>query len=195
MDNTLKRAIELCLAVYRITDKFPRGEVLSPKLRGLAIDIAECLIYNKALPTNSGRVFNLEDLTNKIRVLFLHFGIAKMQGWVDARNFEVLREAYRGLYRSANNVTGSDSVTLKSDGDSLPRPTAARTRYQLRMSLRQEKILDFLRANEGGQAISDVARQIKASNKTAERELKKLIKMGRARKRGKTRGARFLIAG
>ena len=193
MDNTLKRAIELCLAIYRITDKFPSGEILSEKIRAKTLDIIENLAYSQAIPTDPSRVFNSQNLERNIGVLFAYFDIAKKQGWVDYRNFRVLETAYRDFYRTANNVTGSDPVTLKSDGDSLPRPTAARMRYQLRISLRQEKILDFLRTNEGGRAISDVARQIKASNKTAERDLKGLISAGRVRKIGNTKGATFII--
>lgn len=177
MDNTLKRAIELCLAIYRITDKFPRGEVLSPKLRCLAIDIAECLIYNKALPTNSGRVFNLEDLKNKIRVLFAYFSIAEKQGWVDARNFRALEAAYRDFYRLKGGVKEHK---------------APRAEKRPLLSLRQEKILDFLRTNDAGRAISDIAGKIQTSNKTAERELKKLIGIRRVRKQGNTRGAKFI---
>jgi hypothetical protein len=177
--DTLHRAIELCLAIYRITDKFPGKEVLGPKMRAKSIDILEDLVYYRCKPTDSSRIFNTHGLEKRIRVLFGYFAVAEKQGWVDARNFHVLREAYRDFYRTAGQAPSGNGGSM-------------RKKNQPSLSPRQEKILDFLRINEAGQAISDIAAKIQTSNKTAERELKKMILSGLARKHGNTRGARFI---
>ena len=125
-ENTLfHRAIELCLAIYRITDKFPRGEILKQKLRTKSIDIIENLMYTGVIPANSSRLFNtrkvslsaeprdkFQDIEREIRVLFTYFSVAEKQGWVDQRNFQALREAYRDFYRTAINSSGSDPDEL-----------------------------------------------------------------------------------
>lgn len=227
MDNTLRRSIELCLAVYRITDKFPRGETLKQKLCIKSIDIIEDLIYNRSIPTNSSRIFNSEDLPvatrhnfedvggkqagppkciafggeQNMRILFAYFAIAENQDWVHRKNFSLLRDEYRKLYMEAReqfqnlgerreNSKVSEISTAKRGQE-----RRASARKQPSLTARQEKILGFLRTKEDGQAISDIAGKTQTSNKTAERELKKLIGMGRARKQGNTRGARFLAVG
>jgi len=214
-ENTpLKSAIELCLAVYRITDKFPCEEILTQKIRAKSIDIIEDLVYNSSIPTNSSRIVISRDLEREIRILFAYFSVAENQDWVDARNFQVLREAYRNFYRTLVNRTGSDPDGLEvrfQEGlntginpginTGIKRQTLKQRRQgrhgsrQISLTARQEKIVVFLGVKEGGQAISDIAEKIQTSNKTAERELKNLIGMGRARKQGNTRSARFLIVG
>ena len=59
--------------------------------------------------------------------------------------------------------------------------------------MRQEKILEFLRGKDGGTTISDVAGIIGLSNKTVERELKKMIAIRLVQKQGNTKGARFIM--
>lgn len=235
-ENTpLKKATALCLAVYRITDKFPDGEILKQKLHTKSIDIIECLVYNRQIPTNSSRVFISQDLEREIRILFAYFSVAKNQGWVDRRNFSVLQDEYRKLYietleqirdrseepeypktpiRFAEDSARFDERPLRRVGNEasergwmssvakkgqertpIAKKQAPQGHEQVSLTARQAKILKFLGGNEGGQAVTDIAGQIQTSNKTAERELKKLIGMGQARKQGNTRGARFLVLG
>lgn len=204
MHNTLKRAIELCLAIYRITDKFPRKEALKQKIRALSIDIIECLVYGRAIPTSSSRFFNCQGLEQKIRVLFAYFAVAEKQGWVDERNFSVLEQAYRDFYRFAIGnfkLTGSDPVNIGVGPQRIPQKFVGGTNWHARLPVggqahlpaRQAKILGFLKDKKEGETISNIAKVIEASNKTAERDLKKLISAGRVQKLGNTKGARFLV--
>ena len=213
-ENTpLHRAIDLCLAVYRITDKFPCGETLKQKLRAKSIDIIEGLAYNKSTPTDPSRVFNSQDLERDIRILFAYFSVAENQDWVNRKNFSLLRDEHRKLYiealeqfrdfgeRSENSNAAVSPEESRRDlygASSTARRRQERPvvdRKQASLTARQEKIVVFLGVKEGGQAISDIAEKIQTSNKTAERELKNLIGMGRARRQGNTRSARFLIVG
>lgn len=182
-ENTPKGAIELCLAVYRITDKFPREEVLGHRLRVVSLDITDWLVYNRVIPTSSSRFFNWEDLEQKIRVLFTYFAVAEKQGWVGKNNFVLLRDEYRKLYVESVNKSLSSAVKQENTKE---------TTRQARLPARQEKILRFLKDNREGETISNIAKVIEASNKTAERDLKNLISAGRVEKRGNTKGARFI---
>ena len=203
-ENTpLKSAIELCLAAYRITDKFPREEILTQKIRAKAIAIIEDLVYNTDTPTNSSRIFNSGDLEREIHVLFAYFSVAENQDWVNRKNFSMLRDEYRKLYREVleqlrdfgERPENANTSTLSSSGARRGQERPGLVKKQARLTARQSKILGFLGIKEGGQAISDIAGKIQTSNKTAERELKKLIGMGRVHKQGNTRGARFLAGG
>lgn len=84
--HSIKIAVELCLAVYRLTDKFPKEEVLRYKIRDLAIGTIEATVYKISYPKK------------RLRVLFLCFDIAEKQGWVDYRNYEILKREYISLW-------------------------------------------------------------------------------------------------
>jgi len=205
MDNTLYRAIELCLAAYRITDKFPHEEILTRKIRAKSIDIIEDLVYSKAIPTDSSRIFICENLRQKIRTLFAYFAVAEKQGWVGGKNFRILEKAYRDFYRMAKltdadaKLSGSrpsgtaDSRINPGINAGIKRREPSARKQQPRLTMRQEKILEFLRGKDGGTTISDVAGIIGLSNKTVERELKKMIAIRLVQKQGNTKGARFIM--
>ena len=197
MDTSLKSAIELCLAIYRITDKFPYEEILVRKIRTKSIDIIEDLVYSRAIPTDSSRIFYCENLRRKIRTLFAYFAVAEKQGWVDEKNFRIMERAYRNLYQMIK-LADKDVKLSRSRpsgaADSRSNPgIKKRSPRKPILSKRQEKILEFLRRKDGGTTISDVASIIGLSNKTVERELKKMIAIRLVQKQGNTKGARFIM--
>lgn len=91
-----RRALNLSLAVYRVTASFPMGEVLSQQLRLLANQIAaELSLANTALSL-AGDIAG-DDLTvieKKINRLLIYFKIASQQNWVRAINWTVLNFEY-----------------------------------------------------------------------------------------------------
>jgi len=159
MDTPLKSAIELCLAIYRITDKFPYEEILAQKIRTKSIDIIEDLVYSKAIPTDSSRIFYCENLRRKIRTLFAYFAVAEKQGWVDEKNFRIMERAYRNLYQMIK-LADTDAKLSGSDSRSnlgISKVIKKRSPRRPVLTKRQEKILEFLRGKDGGTTISDVA--------------------------------------
>ena len=169
--HTIKRAVELCLAVYRVTDKFPENEVLRCKLRGLSVAVIESVAYKISYPKK------------KLRVLFLCFDVADKQGWVDSRNYEILKREYTRL---------RDQIT--SPSDKLGALNSNNSGVSRRLTERQKIIMDFVKNQEHGATAPDISKAIKKSSRTVLRELKILIKNGFIIHRGKTKGAKFFKA-
>lgn len=170
-DEFLKRAIELCLAVYRVTERFPAAETLRSRLREASLDIIKFLVYDTAHPTHRGR-------DGRIKLLLMYCEIARKQNWVDPRNFEVLCSAYKKLV-----VTGSDS------GNNA---ITKRGLQAAELSPRRIQILKFLETSDSGASMADFAGIIKGkSRKTIERDLKYLIGANLVLKKGRTKGAKF----
>lgn len=201
----LKRALELCLAVYRITDKFSKDDVLRSKFREISIDIFESLVYNGKRPTNSGGIFDYRILRDKINILSGYCFVAERQGWVRSENFRVLREAYKRLYEDfAESVAEPDHTrarvaSAKTEGPGArPRPgksisgkRLSRTDISANLSDRQEALVKFISGNGNGATMADLAGFLEVSKKTVERDMKQLVGAGFVQKEGQTRSAKF----
>lgn len=195
-DDLAKRSIELCLAVYRVTDKFPRDEVLRHRLRGLAIDIVEFLVYKTLHPTtdvSNGRFFNSENFRHKLKLLFAYFNIAEKQTWVDSGNFRTLRGVYIGLYENFLESNLQITQTISR----LEKPQVSKSTRRVKagrnnFSDRQEKIITVINKSIEGATMESLAVSLGISKKTVERDLKPLLMAGTVYKKGQTRGAKFL---
>ncbi|MBU3901551.1 hypothetical protein KKF25_02820, partial [Patescibacteria group bacterium] len=83
-----RRALNLSLAIYRVTAIFPQGEVLVGQLRELGNEIAGDLAEE-----------NFADVENKINRLKIYFAVAKAQNWVKPMNWSILDFEYYKLQR------------------------------------------------------------------------------------------------
>lgn len=173
----IKRAIELCLAVYRVTDKFPTKEILREKLRGASLDIIES-VANDLIndPTRKGRLFNFQ----RLNLLLAYFEVAARQNWVDAKNFNTLIEAYRVMYDNYNNCQSKINAANRQ-GKAMD--------Y---LSKRQQNIIRCLEKQREGMSLADFSTALRLSKRTITRELSGLIKSGVVNKQGVTKGAKFI---
>jgi len=115
--------LKLTLAVYKVTELFPEGEVLKTQIRELADKILINLICNE----NSSRY---------IRMIKECFDLAEAQGWVDSRNFLALVREYdkiAGLINAGKPVENSSSNIV------IIRDKAKK---------RQQEILDMVKENK-----------------------------------------------
>lgn len=186
MDNSLltkkliKRAIELCSAVYRVTKKFPQGEVLRHKLREKSLEVIESIIYDLSNPAK-GNFLKFARREQIIQNLLACFAIAEQQNWVNKRNFRILEKEYAVLCREANERKSS-------------RIQAKNEEKRLEMNERQKKIIQLLKEHNEGVNLGDIAEFLELSRRSAKRELKPLIEGGVAVKEGITKGAKFFTA-
>lgn len=165
----LQRAIELCLAVYRVTELFPREDPLRGKLRSLALDIIVSVVYHDlSIPTAQSRFFNFKNL-NAL------FCVAEKQGWVKAENFSILRKAYNDLLDKFNN----SHPQFKDEFNSEIGHTG--------------KIVKFIKTNAGGVTTEEISKKIGLSERTVRRILRSLIDSGRIKRHGRTKGVKFLV--
>lgn len=187
-----RRALDLSLAIYRVTAKFPVGEVLAGQLRQLSNEIAGDLAEEK-----------ISGVKNKIDRLKTYFSIAKAQNWVRPTNWSILDFEYykmqqevlfelgdRGGARQGNSADlggeGKErSITSHNIGESQkvrkrsPRPEMAN------LPLRQDRILKVIQ-NKDLVKMSDLIPLFKddISERTLRNELQDLVKSGLIKKRG-----------
>jgi len=81
-----KRAVELALAVYRVTNLFPEGEVLIGQIRKAANQIVVKIGLKQ-----------IKKALEEIQKILIYFKIAQAQNWVKSINFIVLEKEYQSL--------------------------------------------------------------------------------------------------
>jgi len=89
-----RRALNLSLAVYRVTASFPMGEVLSYQLRLLANQIVGDIVVD-----------DLTKIEKRINRLVVYFKIASQQNWVRVANWAVLNFEYIKLKQEIDLLT------------------------------------------------------------------------------------------
>jgi len=89
-----RRALNLSLAVYRVTASFPIGEVLSYQLRLLANQIVGDIVVD-----------DLTKIEKRINRLVVYFKIASQQNWVRVANWAVLNFEYIKLKQEIDLLT------------------------------------------------------------------------------------------
>ena len=122
--------IKLCLAVYKVTDIFPKQEPLKFLIREKANQIlADSISKEKA-----------EKIRKNIEIINSYFEIAEKQDWVDELNFLVLKREYAKIKEGlkSKKVVGNpkDLEPVNSQGI---------------LSERCGKILEILRQKEKAQ--------------------------------------------
>lgn len=194
-DEFLKRAIELCLAVYRVTERFPAAETLRFNLREVSLDIIKFLVYTVPYPTGNreSRIFDFEGFEKRIKLFLVYCEIARNQNWLNSRNFEVLASAFKELYGNAKEKSERDPATIhKQNMWGIGSPTLKRGPQAAGLSPRRLQILKFLETSDSGASMADFASIIKGkSRKTIERDLKYLIGANLVLKKGRTKGVKF----
>lgn len=189
-----RRALNLSLAIYRVTARFAQGEVLAGQMRESGNQIAGDLAEG-----------NFAAAEKKIERLKIYFAIAKEQNWVKPINWSVLDFEYyklqqevifelksRGLpmmgkaadLRGENegNEEGIVSHNIRRVKKTSPKEISTATENS---NLRQTKILAALDGNSSLK-MSDLAPLFKddVSERTLRNELANMIKSGLLKKSG-----------
>ncbi len=191
-----RRALNLSLAIYRVTAKFPQGEVLAGQMRELGNQIAGDLAQG-----------NFADIGKKINRLRIYFQVAKAQNWVKPINWLILDFEYyklqrevpfelaegdnRGLTRMENTADKrgeQDENNIMSHNIKIPKKSVGQKLFvlaQARSNLRQSKILTLLDKN-GSLKMSDLIPLFKedSSERTLRNELNNMIKADLIKKNG-----------
>jgi hypothetical protein len=168
LSDLQRKALDLCLAVYRLTKLFPENEIISNQIKELANEItADVLLMgidNDRVPAN---------IDLRIERMLVYFQIAKEQNWVNPVNYEVLIKDYRWLkfYLKSHKEKEAEkqfylpqavSTTLverrvqqrplgfqenfpKNISQPQARAEKPRTAPTKELNSRQKKILDFLK--------------------------------------------------
>ena len=214
-----RRALDLSLAIYRITAKLPVGEVLVGQLRGLGNEIAATLSSAVAELSSAGDLTaeNFVDIQNKINRLKIYLAIAKAQNWVKAINWSILDFEYyklqqEVLFELAKEGDSSRVLTQKQEAvdkcesqesnsitshniEALKKPASLRpvSLAPSGLSSRQSEILDLLN-KKGSLKMSALIPLFKdeASDRTLRNDLKFLLGKKLIKKEGFNKTAVYL---
>ncbi|MDX1608409.1 MAG: DeoR family transcriptional regulator [Candidatus Spechtbacterales bacterium] len=103
LQNKREYMYALVLAVYRITDKFPRDDSLRLKMREEAVNVLSHLehIYQGSEPDR------YKKFVNSVQTLVHYCEVAQHQNWVNRTNFAVLKHE---LFKLRNSIEMPEQV-------------------------------------------------------------------------------------
>ena len=135
MENQNSKKLQaLTLAVYRLTDKFPEGEILKQKIRRRAMAVFENFILK-----------DFSGIMKEIPLLSGYFLIARKQGWVKEVNFDILTRAYDKFISGLELLKERKEVS-ENKKKKLP----------LKTTSRQKRILGIIEGNKNGVEYSEI---------------------------------------
>ncbi len=176
-----EKTIALALAVYRITEKIPEGEVLIGQMKGLAnqvvIKISQIIYKEQKI-----------DVISDIEALKSLFKIAQEQNWLNKDNFIVLAREYEKII----NFLNKSKVNLKKKNEKHREQSF--NGKMLMLSDRQKQILDFIKQQKNPVNLKQI-REIfpKVTRRTLSRDLKILFQNKFIHQEGLKRGTRYFV--
>ncbi len=100
----LRRALNLTLAIYRLTERFPEKEILSWQLRRLGNEIIGDLTAD-----------DFSGVNKKTKLLLIYFKIGRAQKWVKDINWLVLEKEYSVLAQEVSDFIGIGGSFIEVD--------------------------------------------------------------------------------
>ena len=163
----VRKALNLGMAVYRVTRHFPEGEVLIGQLRTVANEIVRELT-----------VENTEQAVSQLKIILNYLQIAQKQQWTKEINFVILRREYQKLYDEVKNRPAAASKIKKG----CYRPTA-----------RQKNILSYIKEQESVKLGNLKTLFPGVSPRTISKDLKKLVEKKMISREGNKKGSFYIL--
>jgi len=177
--------IELTVALYRVTARFPENEALSRKIREKANDVLVDFIYLN--PSFNAQAVENVRISKDIEILLALFSVAESQNWVNKKNFAVLRREYSQIREEIKNfipkkTQKSTKIAKKDKKTEIIRETEEKKALTKGPSARQKKIVELIES-KGKVSLAEF-REIFSyfSPRTLRRDLKNLVNKGVIRK-------------
>lgn len=168
-----KKALELSLAVYRVTKLFPEGEVLV----GLMRQVANLVLANLI----SGQT---KQVREQIEILLSYFQIASRQNWTKQVNFVILAKEYQALLNELEQVR----LAEPSQNKGVPKIEQFKE-----LSQRQNKIIEYIK-QKGSVKLKDISVLFPMlSLRTVRKELNKMAQQEILSQQGVGRGSFYKI--
>ena len=185
LERLKAKAFSLALAIYRLTDFFPQGEVLKNQLKILANEIYAQLASN-----------NFYDTISSVEKILAYFKIAAAQKWVKEINFVILEEHYRSLKESLEILTQlKEEKSLKIEKPVRKIAEKKNRNKGLGMNFHQGEMLGCLRNNRTAK-MADFLKLFdgKINERTLRRHLQVLIDQGLVGKIGNFKHTNYYLA-
>ncbi|HRY52398.1 MAG TPA: hypothetical protein P5089_00925 [Candidatus Portnoybacteria bacterium] len=186
-----RRALNLSLAIYRITTKFPNGEALSGQMRKIGNEVAGDLAAN-----------NFSGIEKKIDRLKIYFAIAKAQNWVKPINWSILEKEYCKLkmevdfeLRAGETEESEEAIIVSHNIKEVKKRNRLKSAIpaQERLNYRQSKILTAL-DKKSGLKMSELVPLFndEISERTLRNELQDMVRGGLIKKNGTKKYTEYL---
>jgi len=195
--ESLRRALDLSLAIYRVTDRLPAGEVLITQLRGIANEIVRDL---------TGGDFSCA--RKKIDIILNYFKIAQGQSWVKNINWLILAGEYQLLIRDllleeiTSKAGGPEEQNEAEEEVGIMSHNKERAKKAIKpisekkavLLSRQEKLLETVR-NNSQIKMSGLVTLLEnvTSERTIRNDLKELLKLKLIKKDGKNKSVKYSV--
>ena len=153
--------IKLTLAVYKVTDIFPKEEPLRFLIREKANQILADSISKE----------KIEKIRKDIEIINSYLEIAEKQDWVDELNFLVLKREYAKIKGGLKSKKESANPIISQKN---PKPASS----QSDLSERCRKIMEILRQKEGAQVWEFKKIFPEVTKRTLRRDFEFLLKQG-----------------
>lgn len=148
--------IKLTLALYKVTELFPKKEPLKFSLRERAGEIlADSILFFAENPIALAKEQKSragEQILRNIEILEGYFGVAEVQKWVDKRNFLVLKREYGNIREEIETRNRENKNKIK-----------------------EKKFLDFSSAHLGNERSKKILEILREKEKAQVREFKKIF--------------------
>jgi len=170
--------IRLTLAVYRVSELFPKDVSLKSQLRDSASKILSHLLFIFAdnpisLNFSEKRILK-EKILSEIEIVKNYLTTAQKESWVKVENLLVLKREYDKIKKLILRKEKEEEL-----GEFI--------------SSRQKKILELLR-KKGGLQISEIQTCFPISKRTLRRDLEELIEKKLIMRKGKGKASFYFLA-
>lgn len=153
--------IKLTLAVYKVTDIFPKEEPLKFLIREKANQILVDSISKE----------KIEKIRRNIEIINSYFEVAEKQDWVDELNFLVLKREYARIKEGLKSKKGSANPIISQKNPKSASP-------QSDLSERCRKILEILKQKERAQVWEFKKIFPEVTKRTLRRDFEFLLRQG-----------------
>jgi DNA-binding transcriptional ArsR family regulator len=175
-----ERYLRLTLALYRVVDLFPEGDVLRQQIRKKANKVLADLIWSNPHP-------RVKEVCEGIASLNDLFSQAEAQNFIDPRNFQVLKREYQKIAENMQENSQQPETEQLIEDDPI---------FEISKESgmnRKKKILNFLKSKQRIRVGELVASFPDVSRRTLIRDLDELYKGGIIIRTGDGRGANYTI--
>ena len=190
--------IKLTLAIYRVTELFPKEEPLKYKIREMANEILANLLV--IYSDNSSKT-GLEPLQRKvfcqIEILEALFELAEAQKWINSQNFLILKREYDKIKKDIEEQPKIEhqhkpSTTFETK---VVLDKSAKISINQRLTERQKKILEILKKRDKIQVWELQKVFPKLSKRTLRRDLESLLSKKLIIRQGKDKDICYRLVG
>ena len=173
--------IKLTVVLYKVSDFFPAGEPLKVLIRKRGDEILAGLIL--ILEKNSNIV---EQVLGDIEVMRAYLELARLQNWLDKKNFEILEKEYKGILEDIKTSLNDDEkkeerLVIKKEISVGKKVEQANINFG---NKRHSKIIEILKQGKDLQVkdLKDVFPDV--SKRTLRRDFEYLLEKGMVERRG-----------